>query len=511
MPAGSALIGSGHLASLGKHSSVLLVGNLLSRGVGIVLIPLYTGKLAGPEEFAYWEILLLGSTLVSMVSSHGITAALMWTLKTGGAGRGGELQGAAQERVVSAAVGWALLTAALVCGGAALAAGPFSSAMLSANGYGTSLALLLLAQGLRVVTYPAEGVLKLRFRTLPLVFMSFGEFLVQLLGTILALVVFDAGLQGMAGAALLAAAVRFGLGWIYLPEMRRPRIDLALVRPMVRYGLPLMPGGVASLVLSLSDRWFFSYYGLAHDGGLYAYGDKWARMVEMVLLTPLVFMWPAVYFNIVKDADADRQFGRIATLWVGLGGTLAFALTMAGPALTALFDTSSGNEYAGASAAIGVLTAGYVVLGLVEVARAGFSITGRTRRTALAMVLAAVFNLGLNALLIPRMGVMGAAWATLLAYSLALAVVLLLSRAVCPQRWQWARLAHASLVFVGAAWALDRYGPPAHTGAGTALRLAAALAVPLLLLATGFLTADERSAAVQGLRSQARKLAARLR
>lgn len=487
------------------------MGNLLSRGVGLILIPLYTGKLEGPAELNYWEALVLASTLVSLVSAQGLTAALMWTLKTGGRGGGGELSGEAQERAVSAAMGWTLLTSAIVCGGAALAAGPFASSVLATTGYATPLALLLLSQGLRVVTYPAEGVLKLRFRTVPVLLMSFGEFLIQVVGSYLALVVFETGLEGMAWAALTAAVVRFALGLMWLPEMRKPRLDWATVAPMVHYGLPLMPGAVASLVLSLSDRWFFNHYGMANDGGLYAFGDKWARMVEMVLITPLVAMWPAVYFNIAADDDAAKQFGRVATLWVGLGGLFAFGLTMAGPALTALFDTSDGELYAGAAAAIGVLTAGYVVLGLVEVARVGFAITGRTRRTGFAMVMAAVVNIGLNALLIPRLGMMGAAWATLLSYVAALLLVLSLSRRVYPQEWEWGRLAWAGGVFVAAAWVVDAFGPPAGTVPGASLRLGAVLVVPALLLATGFLTAEERAAGGELLRSLPGRLRDRIR
>ena len=473
---------------------MLLVGNLLSRGSGLVLVALYTGHLAGPEEFNYWETLLLASSLVSMVSAHGITAAMMWTLKTGGAGGGGELSGEEQERVVATAVGWALLVAAVVCGAAALAAGPLSTAVLRADGYTGTLALLLLSQGLRVATYPAEGVLKLRFRTTPFVLMSFGEFGVQLVGSVLALVVFDTGLYGMAWAALVAAVARFCLGLAWLPEMRHPRIDMTLVRPMVRYGLPLMPGAVAAMVLSLSDRWFFNYFDLARDGGLYAFGDKWARLVELVLIAPLVGMWPSVYFNIAKEPDADRQLGRVATLWIGIGGSAAFALTMAGPALTAWFDTSEGSLYAGAAGTIGVLTAGYVVVGLVEVARVGFAITGRTRRTALAMVLAALLNLGLNALLIPWLGAMGAAWATLISYVVALVAVLLLSARVYPQRWEWLRLLSAAAWFAGTAWVVDGFGPPADELAGMITRLVAVLVVPGLLLAAGFLRPDERAA-----------------
>ena len=470
-----------------------MIGNLLSRGVGMVLTPLYTGVLL-TQELNYWESLLLGANLLSMLAANSTTAAMMWTLKTGGAGGKGPLSGDDEQRVISGTVGWTVLMALVVCGGAALFAEPLSGAVLNTGGYALPLALLLLAQGLRVVTWPAEGVLKLRFQSLPIVYMNFGEFAVQLVGSLVLLVGFDMRLHGLAWAAFAATLLRFGLGLWFLPEMRRPRIDFSLVGGLLRYGVPLMPGAVAALVISLSDRLFFNAYGMADAGGVYVYGDKFARLVEMVLIAPLVAMWPAVYFNIARDADADRQFGRIATLWLGLGGCFAFALTMCGLPIAALFDTSEGGDFTGGAATIGVLTAGYVLLGFVEIGRAGFSITGRTKRTAACMVMAALVNLGLNVVLIPRMGAMGAAWSTLAAYATALLLVHVLNAKVMPQRWQWGRLAGSGGLLVGAAWAIDAWAPAANDPAGMVLRAVAAVLAPFVLLATGFLTADERKA-----------------
>lgn len=496
---------------------MLLVGNLLSRGVGLVLIPLYTAVLA-KESMGYWEALLAGAGLISMVASQSLSAALMWTLKTGGRDGDGELEGEARQRAISVAIGWAMLSGVVICGGCLLASGPLSQGLLKESGYAPALALLLVAQMLRVVCYPAEAVLKLRYQSLPLVFMSFGEFLVQLVGTVLALVVLKTGLIGMAWAALAAAGVRFGLGLWFLPEMRRPRIEWTVVRQFLAYSLPLVSGSVAAQLLSLSDRVFFNQLDMSDVGGLYAYGDKWARMIEFLLITPLIGMWPAVYFNIAKDPDARSQLGRMGTLWVGLGGTAAVVLTLLGPVLTDGFDTSVNREYAGAAEAIGVLTAGYVFVGLMEVARAGFAITARTRRTALAMVAAAGLNLALNALLIPRFGAVGAGWATTLSYALAVALCMQLSRSFYALEWQWRRLAHAGVVLVGFAWLANSLLPPGSllgemswlmavvrpgleagdflalrlAGAAGALpRLMAAGLAPLLLLATGFLTRAE--------------------
>jgi O-antigen/teichoic acid export membrane protein len=454
------------------------------------LIPLYTSVLL-PAQLGYWEALLLTATLVSTISAHGITSALMWTLKTGGAHSKGELSQEESKRIISAAVGWAMASAFVICGTGMLLATQLVELTTELPGQNRILILLLGAQALRIITYPAEGVLKLRFQSLPIVFMNFGEFFVQLTGTYLALKVWNLGLEGMAWAALVAAGLRLILAYIFLPELRTARFSPRIMKPLVRYGLPLLPAALSAIVLSLSDRRFLIGYGMTEENGLYAYGDKWARIVEFGLVVPLASMWPAVFYNMAKDSDAKAQFARVATLFCGVAGTLAFAITMMGPAITRLFDTSATHVFAGAAGPIGVLTAGYTVLGLNEVARVGFQIKGRTHGTALSMVLAALLNLALNALLIPRFGAMGAAWATFVAYFSAVAFSLYLSRNIYRQRWEYRRLLHVALVFVGGAWAVSLWGPPEHTVAGFWTRLAAIAAAPLLLLMTGFLRPHE--------------------
>lgn len=511
--AGGGTGGGGHIGALAKHSGILLVGNLLTRGVGFFLLPVYTHVLKA-HDFSYMEAILNVATVVSLVASHGMTSAMIWALKTGAARAGEdevEPDEAEKSRIVSVTSGWAILAATVICGGAVLFAGPLGRLATNTGAHALTMALFVAAQGLRDMTYPAEGILKVRFRTVPVAIMSFGEFLVAVLGNIVAVVVLDLGILGIAGAAVVAAAFRLVLAFAYVPEMRRPSLDGALIRRLVAYGLPLMPMAIAFNVLATTDRVLLNQLGFEQGGGLYAYGDKFARIVEIALIAPMGMMWPAVFFNIAKEPDARRQFARVATVFAAVAAAAGFALTMLGAPLARLLDTSrelpggllertlarltdTGGEFEGAAAMIGVLVIGYVCYGLNDVARVGFSIRARNGWLAVSVCAAAILNVALNLWWIPRHGGMGAAWATTASYAFMLALTLVLSERIYPQRWEWGRLAGLALVFVGGAVAVGRLAPPDDGWPGLAVRAAALVAAPLLLLAGGFLRPEDKAA-----------------
>jgi O-antigen/teichoic acid export membrane protein len=489
---------------------VLLVGNLLTRGVGFLLLPLYTHVLAA-EDFSFMEAILNVATVVSLVAAHGVTAAMIWALKTGGRAGGDEPDAAEQSRIVSVTSGWAMLSALVVCGGAMLFAGALGRLATGGAGHALTMALFVAAQGLRDMTYPAEGILKVRFRTVPVAVMSFGEFLFAVVGNLVAVVVLDHGITGIAAAALAAAAFRLVLAVVFVPEMRRPRLDGDLIRRLVAYGVPLMPMAIAFNVLSTTDRVLLNQMGYEQAGGLYAYGDKFARILEIGLITPMGMMWPAVFYNIAREPDARAQFARIATLLAAAGGLLGFALTLLGAPLARLLDTSRAleggalqqvfgrlthttGEFEGAASVIGVLTVGYVCYGLNDVARVGFSIQARNLWLAVTVCAAAALNLVLNWFWIPAHGAMGAAWATTVAYGALLAMTLVLSERIYPHRWEWGRLLLLAAVFVGGSQAVGLWAPPDDTWVGLGVRVVALLSAPLVLVAAGFLRPEDKRA-----------------
>ena len=135
--------------------------------------------------------------------------------------------------------------------------------------------------------------------------------------------------------------------------------------------------------------------------------------------------------------------------------------------------------------------AGYIVVSIG---------VGRSRRTQFNWVVsgaAAIVNVALNLVLIPRYGMMGAAVATVAAYIVLFAGMALRAQRLYPVPYQWRRVVVAAAVAVG----LTVAGKLLHVPLAGAIALI--LLYPLALLAAGFYLPAERT----GLKSLGRRLA----
>jgi O-antigen/teichoic acid export membrane protein len=130
-----------------------------------------------------------------------------------------------------------------------------------------------------------------------------------------------------------------------------------------------------------------------------------------------------------------------------------------------------------------VVTLGYLFNGLYFVMLAPLMLDKRTVAVSAATWAGALVNLALNWLLIPRLGMMGAAWATLAAYAAMAAAVWALGRASRPVPYEWKRLA------LLAGWTAALWWPASSVGLPA--RVALLAAYPAGLLLSGFFGADE--------------------
>ncbi|MDB9494341.1 oligosaccharide flippase family protein [Spirulina major CS-329] len=119
--------------------------------------------------------------------------------------------------------------------------------------------------------------------------------------------------------------------------------------------------------------------------------------------------------SIHQHADSKKVYANVLLAYLWLTSLVSTALALFAPEAIQLFAT---QQYLGASNVVGLLTFSYVMIGLTYIASIGPAIVKTSTPTGVAITFSAGLNIILNFLLIPSMGMMGAAIATLISQSI---------------------------------------------------------------------------------------------
>lgn len=233
------------------------------------------------------------------------------------------------------------------------------------------------------------------------------------------------GLFGLAAAFVGSRLVMLGAMQIMLGRVIptvRPTFDRAVWRDIQSAALPLGFFMIALNTYAYIDTVILGLMRTDAEVGLYraSYsvyeGLTYAPSILAAVLTP------RLSYLFSHDRTAHRAlFGRSlaasAILGVVLGGGAVLA---AAPVITLLF----GARYAAAALPLQILAGGALFVFATWILHAAAISTNLDRRLLLTTVIGLGTNVALNRALIPRYGINGAAWATVLAE--ALTVILLL-------------------------------------------------------------------------------------
>jgi O-antigen/teichoic acid export membrane protein len=200
-----------------------------------------------------------------------------------------------------------------------------------------------------------------------------------------------------------------------------PRLfERPFFREMLAFGLPMLGYEIAGIVLSLGDRYVIEALMGSSAVGVYSATYNLCDYVQSTLIVSVASAIQPIYNRLWEEQgrQATEAFlGRALHYYVVLSAPIIAGLTAVGPELLPLLASS---KYKEGSTIIPYVMAGMVMDGAMVIFTAGLYIHKRTRVVWGLISLCAVVNLLLNVVLIPRMGLTGAALATLLAYGLLL-------------------------------------------------------------------------------------------
>ena len=399
------------------HTATYAVGNIARWLVGFAMLPVYT-RLLSPAEYGVIGLLtfalaffepLFGARLIHAVPKFYFDAAeglerraVIWTA-------------VAVTGVVSLASMTALILFRRV--GAELLFGD--------NLY--SLALGVFAVNL--VTQPLEnaGMMFLRLRSRSRLFLgaSMGKLVLQIALNLFLVVYLRVGVLGVVLSSVISSTVIGIALLIYTATQESPQFDWAMARRMINYCWPLWLSGLAGLYIGSSSAMYLRVLRSLSDVGLLELGLRFATALTLLVWTPFSQHWQPMSFQYYKEKDGKWRF-QIAF------AVSAFVMFAAGLGISIfsqpVIQLMAAKTFAPAAVLVPILTLGFVVNNLVSFFNFSFMVTAQTKVASLCQYAIGLVITVAYVVLIPRFGIVGAAWGQCIAFLFGFFLIWRLSR-----------------------------------------------------------------------------------
>ncbi len=459
---------------LARHSAIYGLGGILSRLLAVLLLPLYTSYL-GTKGFGKIETVTALTTVLVIVLGAGISSAFFRFYF--------DSKDDARRVLIVRTSFWftmSMATVGLVIGLAF--ASPIAHLLRLGNDpwLVRAAAVGLWAQ----MNYSQlTNLFRVEERSVQFVLASVANILITVGATVLLVVGLHKGPTGAVVGNFIGTLAVYLVLLAYRRYQLGLQFDRNLLRQMNHFGLPLVPSALALWAINFVDRFFVAIYKGQSEVGVYSLAVR-ASSVIVFLMIAFRMAWPAFAYSIDDDESAKRTYSFVLTYLLFVCCWVSLALGTLAPWIVRVLAPSSPGFYR-ADEAVGLLSfastayAGYTVLAIG---------IGRARRTQFNWIVsgaAAVLNVALNFVLIPRYGMMGAAVSTAAAYVALFLGMMLNSQQVYPVPYQWRRVLTLSAVAI----ALTAIGYEVRS---LPLSVALCVAYPLLLVPLGFYLPAER-------------------
>ena len=467
------------IRELSKHLAIYGAGDVAIQALNFLLLPIYVRYLSAGD---YGVLALLGAieAYVKLCFRWGVDGSFMRFWYDCEDER-------ARQRLASTLFFFLLGTNGVLLIASVLASPFISDRLLQSPGHTLALQLVLLNTFAIGFTFIPFHVLRMQQRAREFSALTLARSGSTLVLRLILVMGAGMGIMGVVVADLAVTAVMLVVMVRWFAPLLRPTFSTSLLRQSLAFGLPRVPHGFALQLMAVGDRFVMTRYLPLPEIGVYSMGVSFG-LIEKIALGAFESAWAPFYYATAREPDARRVFSTVTTY-----GVAALALMTAGLSAIAsdLLDLVTGGQYVSAAGVVTWTAVGVFFYGVYLLTSIGLNITAHTRYYPVSTAIGAAVNIGLNVWLIPRFGIIGAAWANGAAYALQAAVACAFSQRFYPVQYEYGRLGRAiaaALVAYAAGAAVPAMSPVAGILArgGTVV-----VVMTLLLWVTRFFNSDE--------------------
>jgi O-antigen/teichoic acid export membrane protein len=384
--------------SLGRDLIVYGIMGGVSRSVNLLLLPILTRQFT-PDEYGIIDLIATGTSLLALFMALSLenSVARLWFESA---------HGNRQKQLISSIIAFILCFGAILFSVIWLQADRIASLLFGDSLFENYIVLGALAALLMALSVIPQIILRMERKI-----MQYNALGILQAGSYVAIALlliypFQMGLQGVFVATVLASGLSLGVGLCMVKSYIGCNFSLSRLSSALRFSIPMFPAVAMTWVNSQADR--FILLALLGIGAVGVFGVA-AKIALIVGLVVSVFQqaWTPLAIAQINDESGRNEFYRRAlNYYAGSMAMIALVLVAFSKEVLSLLAPV---EYQAAYVVIPWLIGARILQGSGNITNLGMLISKRTFGNSVAAWIGAATNVAIGLLLIPHVGIWGAA------------------------------------------------------------------------------------------------------
>jgi O-antigen/teichoic acid export membrane protein len=397
------------LKELTKDTAIYGISTMVGRFLNFFLVPLYT-NIFSPADYGIVQLIYAYTAILNIIFIYGLDSAYL---------KFASFKDLGDEKDNFSTPYLAVFTTSLLIS---------FLIVINAHGIGATLSIpseyiYLIYMSAAILFLDANVVipfLKLRLDRRAKTFSLYRitNISVNIVLNVYLIVILHWGIEAIIIGNLAASAVSLLLVLTTIFKNFKPKFHRLLFKRMLKFGLPFLPAGFAVMLVQVIDVPILQKLTDLGTVGIYKANYK-LGIFMMLFVNMFQFAWQPFFLQNAKEPNAKEMFSKILTYFTLVGSMILIVLSLFINDLAQLKIAGFsliGPEYWSGLHIVPIVLLAYLINGMYSVFTAGIYIEEKSIYVPLITGTGAIVNVIVNFLLIPVLGITGAALATLASY-----------------------------------------------------------------------------------------------
>jgi O-antigen/teichoic acid export membrane protein len=392
------------LKSAIKNSLIYGLGNVSTKIIGFILLPIYTSNLS-VQQYGILGLLEVSSQILISVFGLSLTYPFFrWYWDKEFIEK--------RHSIMFSCMTCLLFVVLILIGAVILFADQISLILFDSSQYSLLVIMLSVSASLQILASIPSSLLQLQQKATLFTTVNIAQLTTSLIITIICVAYLKLNVLGIYIGQTIGFILYFALLSNYILKNITPVFSWTILKGMLAVSLPLVFSSIAGVVINIADRYFLRYMGNLTEVGIYSLGYRIANTLYVIVVMSINLAIVPMLYKLMDDPRSKRVCSKTMT-YVAFGVMFCvIGISFLGREIIRVVALNP--EYWNSYKIIPFVSFAIYFGMLKDISSIGLNLTKKTKIISGIVITISLVNILSNTLLIPILQTIGASISALI-------------------------------------------------------------------------------------------------